>query len=183
MTVYNAGQRRCYIGISSDVKPTYLGGTTHINSMVPHGTEFIELDTNRTFIWEGSSWMRQYKQGDVVIPSRISFAVATSVASITGYTTVHGGWLRQCLLQCGNNGNTSQARTLTVYDANSFPVYQSTAYAQTADTGETVTIGLRLTTTLDDPVALDGEYSVVLTISTETTAAVTDYATLIYEKA
>ena len=46
MTVVRTGVIRRFIGLSGDTKPTG----------VPAGSTFVETDTRRSFVYDGSAW-------------------------------------------------------------------------------------------------------------------------------
>lgn len=51
MTVKLIGAKRSYIGESLDAKPVTIVGDT-----VPAGSTFEEMDTGKTFKWNGYDW-------------------------------------------------------------------------------------------------------------------------------
>jgi hypothetical protein len=47
-----------YVGVSGDTKPT--------GASVPPGSTFIERNTGKTFIWDGTAW------GQIIFPTTVA---------------------------------------------------------------------------------------------------------------
>lgn len=147
-----------YQGKSTDIKPIHVRA----------GSRFHEIDTSRTYYFDGTNWTRQYEAGALGAQSRITFAVSTGVVSYSTTFSAYGRSFTGYLAEIGTNGNTSQIRTFTLTNSNSVSVW-STTLACNTDTGITTALGNSTVYTMTPNIPIDGTYTISLSISTNTT--------------
>lgn len=55
MTVYLMDSVRRYCGLAADTKPTH--GYMSTEEAIPPGSEFLEIDTNKRYVWSSTGWI------------------------------------------------------------------------------------------------------------------------------
>lgn len=65
-----------YQGLASDAKPTDTG--------VQNGATFYELDTGRTYIWDGLVWREQLTPNETTLSTGATSSTATTASATLG---------------------------------------------------------------------------------------------------
>lgn len=162
-------------GLYTDLKPTWKGEST-ANGYLPAGAKFYEVDTKRTYTFDGAGTWYLGPGVNYYADSRQTIAISTtSTATFSGTQFVKSGErLTQYVATCGDTTNAvALTRTFYIYSGTTATVY-FTSTAQTDAATSVRTLGT------SEGCYLDGTYDVRWVVSAVSETCTTDYLTLFF---